>query len=194
MRSKPLLPLLLAAGLAGGLLANHDAAARLRYVTDADAPRALAAAGPVDVRWDDPANFAEIRYSSNRIESRRGDWVEQLARHVRDYAAPRLPAGERLEVTLTDVDLAGDYEPWRGPQFLDTRFLRDIYPPRISLQFTRTDANGTVIAQGERKLRDPGYLIGTSLVSNDPLKYEERMLERWLARELPAPARSVSTR
>jgi hypothetical protein len=192
MRSKPLVPLLLAVGTAGGLLATSSADARLRYVTDADAPRALAQAGPVDVRWDDPANFAEIRYSANRIESRRGDWVEQLARHVRDHATPRLAAGERLEVTITDVDLAGDFEPWRGPQFMDTRFLRDIYPPRISLHFTRLDANGAVVAQGERNLRDPGYLIGTSLVSSEPLKYEKRMLERWLVRELPS--RRVSSR
>ncbi|MEY3607583.1 MAG: hypothetical protein RLZZ447_371, partial [Verrucomicrobiota bacterium] len=40
---------------------------------------------------------------------------------LRDYlvraADPRLPAGHRLEVTFTAVDLAGEFEPWRGPQW-----------------------------------------------------------------------------
>lgn len=171
--------------LASAALFASSADARLRYLTDPDAPRSLPQEGPVDVRWENPATFTEIRYSHNSIESRRGNWVEQLAQHVRKYATPRLPAGERLAVNITDVDLAGDYEPWRGVQFQDTRFLRDIYPPRITLTFTLTDANGAVIAQGERKLRDSAYLMQSSGFASDALRHEKRMLERWLARELP---------
>jgi hypothetical protein len=67
----------------------------------------------------------------------------------------------------------------------DVRFLRDIYPPRITLQFTLTDANGQVIDQGERRLSDTGYLFNSSLPSNtDPLRYEKRLLDDWLRREL----------
>jgi hypothetical protein len=193
MKAKAALPALLAIGLAcSGAVAWHDAAARIRYVTDADAPRSLPEQGAVSVRWEDPATFTEIRYSHNSWESRRGNWVEMLAQHVRDYAAPRLPAGERLDVTIIDVDRAGDFEPWRGPEFYDTRFLRDLYPPRITLRFTRTAADGTVIAQGERKLMDAGYLMGSGPFASDPLRYEKRMIERWVARELlPADRRSA---
>lgn len=195
MTPKTALPALLAIGLASfGAVAWHDAVARIRYVTDADAPRSLPEQGAVAVRWEDPANFTEIRYSHNSWESRRGNWVETLARHVRDYAAPRLPAGERLDVTIVDVDLAGDFEPWRGVQFHDTRFMRDIYPPRITLRFTRTAADGTVIAQGERKLMDAGYLMGAGPFDSDPLRYEKRMIERWVARELPPADRRSAAR
>ncbi|HEX7991074.1 MAG TPA: DUF3016 domain-containing protein, partial [Stenotrophomonas sp.] len=77
------------------------------------------------------------------------------------------------------------YEPWHGPRLDDVRVMRDIYPPRITLQFTLTDANGQVIDQGERKLSDTGYLLNSSLPNNtDPLRYEKRLLNEWVQREL----------
>lgn len=181
--------------LLAGTLA-FDASARIRNVTDPEAPRSLPEQGPVNVRWQDPAKFSEIRYSHNASESRRGNWVEALASHVRKYATPRLPAGERLDVEILDVELAGDYEPWRGIQFQDTRIVREIYPPRITLSFTRTGANGEVIAQGERKLVDHGFMMGanTSGLGSEPLRFEKTLLERWLARELPKPQQSYSKR
>ncbi|HEV8694839.1 MAG TPA: DUF3016 domain-containing protein [Lysobacter sp.] len=168
--------------------ATGTASARIRNVTDPDAPRSLPEQGPVSVRWENPAQFSEIRNSHNPTESRRGNWVELLAIHLRERAQKRLPAGQRLQVDITNIELAGDYEPWRGPRFYDTRFIRDIYPPRMSLTVKRTDANGNVIAEGERKLSDPGFLMGsTTANSSDPLRFEKGLIDRWLVRELPSP-------
>jgi hypothetical protein len=185
MKPSLVLPLVLLAGA----FAFHDADARIRNVTDPDAPRSLPEQGPVNVRWQDPAKFSEIRNSHNRSESMRGNWVEMLAQHVRKYATPRLSPGERLDIDITDIERAGDYEPWRGIEFQDTRFIREIYPPRISLSFTRTGPNGEVIAQGERKLVDHGFMMSstTAGMNSDPLRYEKAMLQQWLARELPKP-------
>ena len=72
-----------------------------------------------------------------------------------------------------------------GPRLDDVRIMRNIYPPRINLQFTVTDAQGRVIDQGERKLVDNAYLYGpTRLSDTDPLRYEKRLLDDWLRREL----------
>ena len=167
------------------LLAAGGADAKPRTVSDPQAPRALPAEGPVQVQWTDPAQFTELRYSRNRWDAQRGDWVEDLAEHLRKQASKQLPEGQKLEVTITDIKRAGDYEPWHGPRLDDVRIMRDIYPPRISLQFTLTDANGQIIDQGERKLSDTGYLLNSSLPSNtDPLRYEKRMLSDWVRREL----------
>jgi hypothetical protein len=173
------------------LVLTCSAAARSRNVTDRDAPRALPEQGPVAVRWEDPRTFSEIRYSHNAVESRRGNWVEQLAAHLRAQAQPRLGAGERLEVTITDIDLAGDYEPWQGPQLYDTRFIRDLYPPRIALTFKRVAAGGTTLAAGERKLTDAGFLMDSSTagLASDPLRFEKHLIDRWLQRELPPQTR-----
>jgi len=173
------------------LALTAGAAARSRHVTDRDLPRALPEQGPVAVRWEDPQTFSEIRYSRNASESRRGNWVEQLAAHLRKQAQPRLGAGERLEVTITDIDLAGEYEPWHGPQLYDTRVIRDLYPPRIALTFKRVAADGTTLAEGERKLTDPAFLMNSSTagLASDPFRFEKSLIERWLQRELPLPSR-----
>lgn len=172
--------------LASLLMAGSAVAARpANNVADPQAPRTLTAEGPVQVQWDDPAGFTELRYSRNRWEAQRGDWVVKLAEYVRKRAAGQLPEGQQLAVTFTDIKRAGDYEPWHGPQLDDVRFMRDIYPPRISLQFTLTDAQGQVLDQGERKLADGSYLYNaTRLSDSDPLRYEKRLLDDWLRREL----------
>ena len=167
------------------LLAAGGADAKPRTVSDPQAPRALPAEGPVQVQWTDPAQFTELRHSRNRWDAERGDWVEDLAEHLRKQASKQLPEGQKLDVTITDIKRAGDYEPWHGPNLDEVRIKRDIYPPRISLQFTLTDANGLVIDQGERKLSDTGYLLNSSLPNNtDPLRYEKRLLNDWVRREL----------
>lgn len=177
------------AAIALALLVAGPVAAKSRNVTDADAPRSLPAEGPVSIDWTDPAQFSDIRYSGNRWEAKRGNWVEQLAQHLRKSALKRLPPGESLQVTITDIKRAGNYEPWHGANLHDARIVRDIYPPRISLTFKRLDAQGGVIEQGERKLSDAAFLTGpTRLGDSDPLRYEKNMLDDWLRREFKQDA------
>jgi hypothetical protein len=150
----------------------------------ADAPRALPAAGPVSVAWEDPATFAELRNGPNRYDAARGTWLTDLAVYLRKRAEARLPAGERLELTIVDVDRAGDFEPWHGVNHQDIRIVRDIYPPRMTIRFKRYDASGALIGEGERKLSDPAFLLGTTPINNtDPLRFEKRMIDDWLRRE-----------
>ena len=182
------------AGIALALLVAGPVASKSRNVTDADAPRSLPAEGPVSVDWTDPAQFSDIRHSGNRWEAKRGNWVEQLAQHLQKSALKKLPQGESLQVTFTDIKRAGSYEPWHGPNLHDTRIIRDIYPPRISLTFKRLDARGEVIEQGERKLSNSAFLMGsTRFGDSDPLRYEKSMLDNWLNREFRQDA-SLSVR
>jgi hypothetical protein len=156
----------------------------------ADAPRALPESGPVSIRWNDPATFTEIRHSPNRYQAARGTWLTDLAEYLRKRAETQLPAGERLELTITDVDRAGDFEPWHDVQYQDTRIVRDIYPPRMTVQVRHFDASGALVSEGERKLTDPAFLLGaTPIRESDPLRYEKRMIDSWLRRELGTAAR-----
>lgn len=177
-----------AAVLLAALAAASGAEARVRNVTDPQAPRALAsnADSPVKVDWTDPAQFADIRYSRNRWEAERGDWVNELAGYFQKTAAKRLPQGQQLQITITDIKRAGDYEPWHGPRFDDVRIVKDIYPPRLSFTWTRTDASGQVVDQGEKKLVDTAFLMSrASINDSDPLRYEKRMIDDWVRSELP---------
>lgn len=155
-------------------------------VTNPEAPRSLAANGhQVQVRWTDPSEFSDLRFSGNRFEAERGDWVRDLAEHLRKRALRELPPGERMEVEITDIRRAGMYEPWRGIAMQDVRILRDIYPPRLELNFRRLNPTGQVIESGQRKLTDSAYLMRSSPLSDsDPLRYEKQMIDRWLRDEL----------
>lgn len=154
-------------------------------VTDADYPRSLADEGPVAVSWGDPAGFTEIRYSRNRFEAVRGDWVRSLARHLAERAEAALAPGERLEVEIIDVELAGEYEPSaRHGDFI--RIVRDVYPPRIDLRYTRYDAAGNVLDSGERELGDLGFLSRSvhGGRASDPLRHEKRLIDDWVRSDL----------
>lgn len=165
-----------------------DAQAKARRVTDPSQPRELALDGNVQVVWNDPAEFREIKFSRNRFEAVRGDWVRSLAKWIRKRAEPRLPEGTRLEVRLLDIDRAGDYEPGRdfGSASSDhIRIMRDVYPPRIELEFRLLDAEGTVVSMGQRKLTDLLYLhsIATASLDSDPLRYEKQLINEWIRKE-----------
>lgn len=186
MRTKlTVLPLLLALAMAGCASTGSNMLA-------ADAPRALPAAGPVSVSWNDPATFSELTASGNRVEAERGDWLNQLALYLRESAQKALPAGQQLQLTIVDIQRAGRYEPWLGFDMQNVRMIRDIYPPRLTLRFRQLDASGQVLAEGERKLVDSAFMMGsTPNNDSDPLRYEKRMIDNWLRREFRSP---VATR
>ena len=171
------LPLLLATVLALGACASTSSTNMLAV----DAPRALPAAGPVSVSWEDPAQFSEVRHSGNRYAASQGNWLNNLATYMRTEAEETLPAGHSLELTIVDIPRAGRYEPWLAPNLQDARIIRDMYPPRMTLRFREVDASGAVVAEGERKLSDTAFLMNSTRMSDtDPLRYEKRMFNDWL--------------
>lgn len=177
---RTLTPIVLLLALA--TMSTTEAASR--KVTDPDAPRSLPAEGPVAVQWTDPAEFTDLKYSGNRWAAARGNWVFELAEHLREEAEKELPTGERLDVEITDIRRAGMYEPWHGLQMQDVRITRDQYPPRMSLKFRHLGPDGSVIEEGERKLVDSAFLIRGSLFGDsDSLRYEKAMIDRWLRHE-----------
>jgi hypothetical protein len=74
----------------------------------------------------------------------------EIDRYLHTAGERYVPAGLTLSLQITNIDLAGDLEAWRGPQFDRVRIMRDIYPPRFALQFRLTDASGAVVKEGQR--------------------------------------------
>jgi hypothetical protein len=94
--------------------------------------------------------------------------------------------GQSLVVSITEVDMAGNFEPLRT-RLAEVRIVRDVYPPRIDLIFKWTDSGGAILKQGERKLRDLAFMTGANLYRGDPLRYEKALLDDWLDREFRPP-------
>lgn len=144
--------------------------------------------GPVHVGFADPTGFDQDRHSPMEGEKTRLAWMNALGRHLAEGASARLPEGQRLDVRITDVQRAGGFEPWRTQS--DVRIVRDIYPPRIDLEFRLLAADGSTLRSGTRQLRDSAFLMRASTYTNDPLRYEKALLDDWLRKELPdVPAR-----
>ena len=145
------------------------------------APLALAAAeATVKVDWTDPAKFADTRQSMCTSSIKPEEWLADLARHVESRAARRLAAGQRLEITITDIRRAGQCEPWRGAQASDIRIIKEPYSPRIDLRYSLIGADGKVLREGTEQLRDLAFLQRGTMNANDPLRFEKRMLDDWL--------------
>lgn len=134
----------------------------------------------VQVRYKDPQHFTEAKRSFGMHLIRADAYLEPLKTYIAERAARVLAPGQRLDIEVTDVDRAGEYEPWRGPDFDDVRIIKDIYPPRIDLDFTLYGADGKVLREGSRKLRDAAFLGNSSGASQDPLRYEKSLIDRWL--------------
>jgi len=111
------------------------------------------------------------------------DWQKALSEHLRKRADRLLPPGEQLQVTINDIKLAGDYEPWHGPNLHDVRFMKDLYPPRVDLHYRLLGADGSVLREGDSKLRDMAYLQRAVPFESDPLRFDKRLLDDWLYRE-----------
>ena len=181
-------PMHTATALALALALAGCAASGSSSLLAADAPRALPDSGPVHVAWGDPSRFSELTSTGNRYAAAQGDWLPKLAAYLRTQAEKQLAPGHRLELTIVDIKRAGQYEPWHGIERQDVRIIRDIYPPRMTVKFRELDANGQVVAEGERKLTDPGFLAsGGMLNDTDPLRYEKRMIDSWIRREFRDP-------
>ena len=136
----------------------------------------------VTVTYDHPEHFTETREEKSLAPTRASnDYLTTLKSYIEQRAAKMLPAGERLDVVITDIDRAGSFEPWHGGSLREVRIIKDIYPPRIDLNFRLLDADGKIIREGTRKLRDPGFLTSnTAPTSDDSLRYEKRLIDRWL--------------
>lgn len=145
-------------------------------------PAATATAANVTVTYDQPEKFTETRKLRSLAPTRLDDgYLKTLKTYIETRAGKMLPPGERLDIVVTDIDRAGSFEPWRRGAMQEVRIIKDIYPPRIDLHFRLLDANGKVIREGARKLRDPGFMSSGGVTSsNDNLRYEKALLDRWL--------------
>ena len=166
---------------AGGLGTSLATAAAAEQATAATTP---ASEARVTVTYTNPENFSEVREFGQQDRFNGSDYLKPLKAYLIKRAEQMLPPGDRLEVSITDIKLAGAYEPWRGPDLMHVRFMKDVYPPRIDLTFKLLGSDGTVLKEGSRKLRNLGYLqSGLARPGDtDPLRYDKGLLDSWLRR------------
>ncbi|MDB6127251.1 MAG: hypothetical protein JWM35_1147 [Verrucomicrobia bacterium] len=132
-----------------------------------------------EVTFLNPEKFADVRDAYMGSDKGRDALLDQLRDYIVQRAKTYLPPGQTLSITVTDVDLAGDFEPWRGPQTTDVRIVKDIYPPKIDLEFKVVGADGSVVKEGKRQLRDLAFMMKISINRDDSLHFEKALIDDW---------------
>lgn len=143
----------------------------------------------VTVNFTDPDKFTDVRDVVNGGPSQ--TYLDELASYVKEEAARRITAGQKLTVNFKDIDLAGDIPPG---SIHDIRIIKEIYIPRMELHFQLADAAGAVISEGDRRLVDLNYMqnVRPAILQNEPLRYDKSLLDDWIRKEFPVPAQPAS--
>jgi DUF3016 family protein len=138
----------------------------------------------VTVTWAPVDTLSEVKNNQmHRGWLRPEDWMKTLGDYMIRRGDLMLPSNEKLEVTIEDIKLAGDFEPWHSVSAQDIRFMKDIYPPRMSLHYKLISSDGTLIRESENNLLDLAYLQRTVPTNTDPLRYDKRLIDDWLRQE-----------
>jgi len=139
-------------------------------------------AADITVEFQNPEKFQDARDSFGGPTDKAA--LDTLRTAVKESARPHLKAGQKLRVTFTDVDLAGEFEPQSGPQTDHVRFIKAIYTPSQTLTFELTDAAGTVLRQGQRTLTDMNYQSNALRIGSDqPFFYDKVLIQDWVHAE-----------
>jgi len=137
-----------------------------------------------EIVFPHPDKYKDIKDAYMATEKGEKANLDILGNCIVEEANDRLPAGDKLTMEFTDVDLAGDFEPWRGAQADDVRIVRDLYPPDYKFTWKVTDAAGKVLKEGTEDLRDIDFQMKVSLDDSTPLKPDKAELRDWLSSHL----------
>lgn len=136
---------------------------------------------PVTVTFEDSDKFTDARSSFGGSTDQH--YLDTLSKHLQKAASKRLAAGQKLEVSIKDIDLAGDFLPGRAST-QDVRIVKEIYIPRVKLTFKLLDADGKVLKEGERSLSDLNFMMNIGIIGrNEPLFYDKELLSSWVNKE-----------
>lgn len=137
----------------------------------------------IDVRYIAPERFSDLK---NTWLSRE-DLLASLTAHLQKLGQKYLPEGQRLQIEISDIDLAGSIEYPHNAE--PVRVMRQFTPPSIALQWHLQSAEGDS-PMHEVTLRDFDYQMNSNEYSQgDPLRYEKQMLDGWFKRSFAAKAK-----
>jgi len=141
----------------------------------------------VQVKFVDAEKFSDVRDAYMPSEKGQAAYLDIIRRYVEEEAGRYVGDGQKLEVNFTNIDMAGDFEPWHKPGMEDVRIIKGIYPPRVDLNFKLTDAAGKVLKEGSRELRDSSFMMQQmhlTLRHNEALNFEKEMLKKWIKNDI----------
>ena len=138
----------------------------------------------VSVVWGDYRDFTDIRSPNSSTKRFANHTFNRLTKYLAKLASD-LPDGQRLQLSVTNLDLAGRVLPLSfaglGNNMSEQRIIKRIDIPRMSFTYTLVDASGATLKQGEVNLKDMNFMERHNpFFRSESLKYEKNMLREWL--------------
>lgn len=141
----------------------------------------------VQVNWQQPEKYTDIRPSNSTRKAYQNRVLKAFDKIWADVAK-NLPAGYQLAITVKDLDLAGDVNPLYRIDNNDIRVVKDIYFPRMTIDYRLTDAAGQQLDAGtDVKIKDSSFMSTQPTgFRSDEFAYEKRMLKDWYRKTIDA--------
>jgi len=136
-------------------------------------------AADVELTFENPNDYRDIDYQYSGNKRGQKIYLPQFEKHINKQAKRFLEEGQVLSMVITDIDLAGEYEPWRSADAMDIRIVKSIYPPRITFSYELKDAEGNVLKSGEEKLSDVSFDYKIRINYSDDLFYDKELITDW---------------
>jgi hypothetical protein len=135
----------------------------------------------VSVTFIEPEKFTDARRAE--LDPTSTGVLGELQKFIIATGARYVPENMKLSIRVTNVDLAGDFELFRGPQADQVRITKGLYSPHIVLEFEVVDNAGKAVKSGKRDLTDIDYQQRSVSPADDYLRYEKDILRDWLRAE-----------
>ena len=149
-------------------------------VYGAEAPKASWA----EIVFDHQEKFTDIKDQMSPTDQGQQDILNKISEYLVSESKHFVPEGCKLTMTFTDIDLAGDFEPWHGAQWDHIRMVKSIYPPHFKFGWTVANAAGKVIKEGKEDILDLSFDSRVTINADDPLRFEKDILKDWMGGNL----------
>ncbi|MFO7724985.1 MAG: DUF3016 domain-containing protein [Oceanipulchritudo sp.] len=140
-------------------------------------------AGTVQAEFEDFEEFSDFSvYGLSESKTLR-IFKAELEPVLEDLADKYLDEDETLTIRFTDIDMAGDIQPWRNTNNADIRYVEAVYPPRLKFTYALKDASGETVMEDEASISDLGFQTNSiAPIRNRYLHffYETTLLEDWM--------------
>ena len=140
-------------------------------------------AGQARVTWQEPDGYTDIREGTDLRDSFRQTLFRDFELLFADLAK-QLPDGCMLDITVTDVDLAGEVNPMHFGLWQDIRVIKALYWPRMSFDYKLTDSTGQMLVSGHEDIKDMAFFDRGVQRRLTRFSFEERMLRDWFGKML----------
>lgn len=139
-------------------------------------------AGEATVKWQNPDDYRDIHPANEHKKHFRERLFSNLEEYISKLAKD-LPEDISLELTFTDVNLAGDVQ-YSFDLTREVREVSKIHWPAMTFDVVVKKGNDKIISETV-ELKDMGFMSRGGVISSSrAYKYEKRMLKEWFRQDL----------